>query len=173
MGSLPHPSKLTKRKQKSSKSLRSARHNQCGFDVGAHVAQLKRKHAEFNWLPSHSRDDITSPSSAVDEEPFPARSIGPQCVPGTPTLGTDDFYELQSDNSEWPLRLPTFRSSESAVLDFFLDQNRHSMVPSRLFSVPSFAVATRERSQKDQQLLQDNECITISFYTHYFQYYGH
>ena len=46
MGGLPHPSKLKKRKQK---RLRRANSLQYGFDVTAHVAQLKRKHAEFNW----------------------------------------------------------------------------------------------------------------------------
>lgn len=46
---LPHPSTLKKRKQGCLKKMRSARRNQCGFDVRAHVAQLRRKHAEFNW----------------------------------------------------------------------------------------------------------------------------
>lgn len=49
-GFLPHPSELKKRKRKRNKntctSSRSAHH---GFDVTAHVAQLKRKQAEFNW----------------------------------------------------------------------------------------------------------------------------
>ena len=49
IGTLPHPSKLKKRKQKRPKSMHTPRHSQYGFDVTAHVAQLKRKHAEFNW----------------------------------------------------------------------------------------------------------------------------
>ena len=49
MGGLPHPSKLKKRKQKRLRRANSLRQNQYGFDVTAHVAQLKRKHAEFNW----------------------------------------------------------------------------------------------------------------------------
>ena len=49
MGGLPHPSKLKKRKQKRLRRANSLRQNQYGFDVTAHVSQLKRKHAEFNW----------------------------------------------------------------------------------------------------------------------------
>ena len=49
MGCLPHPSKLRKRKQRRSKAMHTPSHSQYGFDVTAHVAQLKRKHAEFNW----------------------------------------------------------------------------------------------------------------------------
>ncbi|XP_015763179.1 PREDICTED: uncharacterized protein LOC107342214 [Acropora digitifera] len=133
--------------------MRSARRNQCGFDVRAHVAQLRRKHAEFNWFPSLLKPDVTSPlitGDIVDEEPFPPRSNGPQCVPGTPTLGINDFFELQ--NSEWPWQPPSFHNRENVTLDLFNDQNG---VPGRPFSVPSLAVATREQFQED---------LIISFY---------
>ena len=46
---LPHPSKLKKRKRRHSENTRSTSRNHHGFDVTAHVAQLKRKQAEFNW----------------------------------------------------------------------------------------------------------------------------
>ncbi|KAK2555406.1 E3 ubiquitin-protein ligase NEDD4-like [Acropora cervicornis] len=124
---LPHPSTLKKRKQSCLKKMRSARRNQCGFDVRAHVAQLRRKHAEFNWFPSLSKTDVTSPlrtGDVVDEEPFPPRSNGPQCVPGTPTLGINDFFELQ--NSEWPWQPPSFHNRENVMLDLFNDQNGDS-----------------------------------------------
>lgn len=48
-GCLPHPSKLKKRKRRLSKNTRTTSGNHYGFDVTAHVAQLKRKQAEFNW----------------------------------------------------------------------------------------------------------------------------
>jgi len=48
-GNLPHPSKLKKRKQRHYKNTCSTSRNHYGFDVTAHVAQLKRKQAEFNW----------------------------------------------------------------------------------------------------------------------------
>ena len=47
---LPHPSKLKKRKRRDFKTTRStSRKHHHGFDVTAHVAQLKRKQAEFKW----------------------------------------------------------------------------------------------------------------------------
>ncbi|KAJ7388967.1 hypothetical protein OS493_034605 [Desmophyllum pertusum] len=154
--SLPHPSKLRKRKRKRSKNINmhTTSHNQhTGFDVTAHVAQLKRKQAEFNWLPANLRNDITSSSScSVDEEPFPPDSIGPQCVPSTPTLVKESF-ELQSGNMEsW--QLPT--------LDLF--NTYHQPVPqlSGHFSIPSYAVARRERPQEE---LQDEGFHIISFCT--------
>jgi len=48
-GYLPHPSKLKKRKRRHYKNTLSTSRNHYGFDVTAHVAQLKRKQAEFNW----------------------------------------------------------------------------------------------------------------------------
>lgn len=46
---LPHPSKL-RRKTKSTIALKRTVHRQKhGFDVAAHMAQLKRKQAEFKW----------------------------------------------------------------------------------------------------------------------------
>ena len=48
-GYLPHPSKLKKRKQKHYKNIHSTSRSHNGFDVTAHVTQLKRKQAEFNW----------------------------------------------------------------------------------------------------------------------------
>jgi len=56
-GYLPHPSKLKKRKRRHYKDTLSTSQNivssngrnHYGFDVTAHVAQLKRKQAEFNW----------------------------------------------------------------------------------------------------------------------------
>lgn len=41
---LPHPSKLRKRKKSS-----NSRRNRTGMEVDAHLALLRRKHAEFNW----------------------------------------------------------------------------------------------------------------------------
>jgi len=75
-------------------------------------------------FPSLSKTDVTSPlrtGDVVDEEPFPPRSNGPQCVPGTPTLGINDFFELQ--NSEWPWQPPSFHNRENVMLDLFNDQN--------------------------------------------------
>ena len=75
-------------------------------------------------FPSLSKPDVTSPlitGDVVDEEPFPPRSNGPQCVPGTPTLGINDFFELQ--NSEWPWQPPSFHNKENVMLDLVNDQN--------------------------------------------------
>lgn len=75
-------------------------------------------------FPSLSKTDVTSllrTGDVVDEEPFPPRSNGPQCVPGTPTLGINDFFELQ--NSEWPWQPPSFHNRENVMLDLFNDQN--------------------------------------------------
>ena len=43
--SLPHPSKLRKKKLKRQYGYKQKH----GMDVAAHIAQLKRKQAEFNW----------------------------------------------------------------------------------------------------------------------------
>ncbi|PFX29087.1 hypothetical protein AWC38_SpisGene6167 [Stylophora pistillata] len=92
--SLPHPSKLKKKRRKQSKHQPSVRQSQQGFDVMAHVAHLRRKQAEFNWLPSYEKDDISSSSDLVEEESFPPGSTGPQCVPSTPTLLSSESFEL-------------------------------------------------------------------------------
>lgn len=48
-GRLQHPSQLRKRKRKRNKTMCTSSRSHHGFDVTAHVAQLKRKQAEFNW----------------------------------------------------------------------------------------------------------------------------
>lgn len=77
----------------------------------------------FSRLPSYPRDKIISPSLAVDEEPFPLGSTGPQCVPCTPKLDNTEV-ELQSEHSEteWTLcQLPTLINSKPATSDWFMD----------------------------------------------------
>ena len=77
----------------------------------------------FSRLPSYPRDKIISPSLAVDEEPFPLGSTGPQCVPCTPKLDNTEV-ELQSENSEteWTLcQLPALINSKPTTSDWFMD----------------------------------------------------
>ena len=77
----------------------------------------------FSRLPSYPRDKIISPSLAVDEEPFPLGSTGPQCVPCTPKLDNTEV-ELQSEHSEteWtPCQLPTLINSKPTTSDWFMD----------------------------------------------------
>jgi len=61
----------------------------------------------------------------VDEEPFPTGSVGPQCVPTTPTLA-NNFHELHGENnfSEWPWQLPNLHSGENGVVDLFKDYHQ-------------------------------------------------
>ncbi|XP_022784871.1 uncharacterized protein LOC111325329 isoform X1 [Stylophora pistillata] len=134
--SLPHPSKLKKKRRKQSKHQPSVRQSQQGFDVMAHVAHLRRKQAEFNWLPSYEKDDISSSSDLVEEESFPPGSTGPQCVPSTPTLLSSESFELH--------RPPTSLNTKGrANMDLF---NAYYQVPTGQSSIPSYAVARRERA---------------------------
>ncbi|RMX49968.1 hypothetical protein pdam_00013938 [Pocillopora damicornis] len=125
-GSIPHPSKLKKKKRKRSNNPPRMRQSQQGFDVIAHVAQLRRKHVEFNWLPTNQRDDLASSSHSVEEEPFPPGSTGPQCVPSTPTLLSSESFELHLP--------PTSHNSKERAMDLF---NSYYQIVTGQFSIPS------------------------------------
>ncbi|XP_066020811.1 uncharacterized protein [Pocillopora verrucosa] len=137
-GSIPHPSKLKKKKRKRSNNPPRMRQSQQGFDVIAHVAQLRRKHVEFNWLPTNQRDDLASSSHSVEEEPFPPGSTGPQCVPSTPTLLSSESFELHLP--------PTSHNSKERAMDLFNSYYQLPQIVTGQFSIPSYAVARRERS---------------------------
>ncbi|XP_078371850.1 uncharacterized protein LOC144655468 [Oculina patagonica] len=145
-GRLPHPSQLRKRKRKRNKTMCTSSRSHHGFDVTAHVAQLKRKQAEFNWLPT----SMTPSSCSLDEEPFPPDSTGPQCVPSTPTLGNETF-ELQSGNILDSWQLPTSHNSGNRVVFDLFNTFHQPPQLSGQFSIPSYAVARRERSQEEFQ----------------------
>ncbi|XP_032218618.1 uncharacterized protein LOC116601889 [Nematostella vectensis] len=93
---LPHPSKLKKKK-------RNIQHNtqrqKKGTDVYAHVAQLRRKKAEFNWLPTacQSTDNGLSQPELSD---IPERSL--QRVPGSPVIGQHNWLHGQGFYSDSP-----------------------------------------------------------------------